>query len=67
MLIDPVQKVSLSSSNLKNSIQYWKDVLEMSLVEEKDKTAVFEYAKNQAKLELKDIGKVEFSIFFFKL
>ncbi|XP_001607676.1 glyoxalase domain-containing protein 4 [Nasonia vitripennis] len=53
---DPVQKVTLSSSNLKRSIAYWKDTLEMKLVEENDKSAVFEYGSKQAKLELKDIG-----------
>ncbi|XP_014205243.1 glyoxalase domain-containing protein 4 [Copidosoma floridanum] len=53
---DPVQKVSLSCSNLKRTIAYWKDILEMKLVEENAKTAILQYGDNQAKLEFKDIG-----------
>jgi len=53
---DPVQKVSLSSSNLKRTIAYWKDILEMKLIEEKDKTVLLKYGEDQAKLEFKDIG-----------
>jgi catechol-2,3-dioxygenase len=57
--LDPVEKISLSSSNLKQSITFWKQILEMTLVEETPKTALLEYQSNQTKLELIDIGSTK--------
>ncbi|XP_011496860.1 PREDICTED: glyoxalase domain-containing protein 4 [Ceratosolen solmsi marchali] len=53
---DPIEKIALSSSNLKHSIIFWKEILEMTLVEEKQNMAILEYGSNQAKLEIIDIG-----------
>jgi len=53
---DPVQKVTLASSNLQKSIAYWKDILQMKVYEQKDRSVLLGYGDNQAKLELEDIG-----------
>ncbi|KAJ8682821.1 hypothetical protein QAD02_018613 [Eretmocerus hayati] len=53
---DPVEKVALSSSDLKRSIAFWKDTLEMTLLEEKGKIALLKYKDNKTSLELQDIG-----------
>lgn len=55
-VLDPVEKVTLASSNLKRSIAYWKDILEMKEYGRKDKSVLLGYADGQAKLELEDIG-----------
>ncbi|XP_049867563.1 glyoxalase domain-containing protein 4 [Pectinophora gossypiella] len=53
---DPVQKVSLASSNLSRSIAYWNGLLSLKIYEQNDKSAVLGFADDQAKLELVDIG-----------
>ncbi|XP_046832505.1 glyoxalase domain-containing protein 4 isoform X1 [Vespa crabro] len=53
---DPVQKVTLSSSNLKSTIAYWKDILDMKVIEQEDNRVLMCYDKDQAKLEFVDIG-----------
>lgn len=53
---DPVKKVTLASSNLNKSIQYWNKTLRMKLLAHSDSTAVFAFNECQTKLELKDIG-----------
>lgn len=53
---DPVEKVTLSSSNLQQTIAYWKDILNMKVVEQEDKRVLMSYGDNQAKLEFVDIG-----------
>ncbi|KAG1660631.1 Glyoxalase domain-containing protein 4 [Nymphon striatum] len=53
---DPVKKVTLSSSNLKTSLEYWNQLCGMKIYSENIKSAVLGYADNQCKLELKDIG-----------
>ncbi|CAK1581743.1 unnamed protein product [Parnassius mnemosyne] len=54
---DPVIKVSLSSSNLTRSVEYWNGLLNLKIFEKKEKSVVLGYAEDQAKLELVDIGE----------
>lgn len=57
---DPVQKVSLASSNLPKSIDYWNGILGLKLFNQSEKCAVVGFDETQAKLKLIDIGsKVE--------
>ncbi|KAG7199309.1 hypothetical protein KM043_018162 [Ampulex compressa] len=53
---DPVEKVTLSSSNLQRTIDYWKGILELQVFDQTDNTVVMGYSAHQAKLEFKDIG-----------
>ncbi|XP_043679698.1 glyoxalase domain-containing protein 4 isoform X2 [Vespula pensylvanica] len=53
---DPVEKVTLSSSNLQTTIAYWKDILGMKVIEQEDNRVLMCYDKDQAKLEFIDIG-----------
>jgi len=52
---DPVQKVTIASSNLEKSLKYWNELLSMKLIAKKESTALLSYGENQAKLELNDI------------
>lgn len=54
---DPVVKVTLASSNLQKSLDYWNGILGLKIFEKSDKTAVFGFNENEAKLELQDIGE----------
>ncbi|XP_050668075.1 glyoxalase domain-containing protein 4 [Leptidea sinapis] len=53
---DPVVKVSLACSNLARSIAYWNGLLSLKIYEKTDKSAIFAFGDDQAKLELVDIG-----------
>lgn len=53
---DPVEKVTLSSSNLQQSISYWKDILELKIFDQSEKRVLLGYDQNQTKLEFEDIG-----------
>lgn len=53
---DPVEKVTLSSSNLERTIAYWKDILGLKIFDRKDKSVLMGYSEDQAKLEFEDIG-----------
>ncbi|XP_061162559.1 glyoxalase domain-containing protein 4-like [Saccostrea echinata] len=53
---DPVKKVTLASSNLKKSLDYWSTLCEMKIYSQDDKSAVLGYGDNQCKLEFVDIG-----------
>lgn len=53
---DPVEKVTLSSSNLQKTIAYWKDILELNVFNQTDKSVLLGYGDDQAKLEFQDIG-----------
>ena len=55
--LDPVEKVSLSVSDLGRSIKYWNEVLEMKLYEQNSKKALLGYADDQCKLELVNLAK----------
>nr|XP_021185034.2 glyoxalase domain-containing protein 4 [Helicoverpa armigera] len=54
---DPVVKVSLASSNLEKSIEYWNGLLSLKVFEKTTKTVTLGFGDNQAKLELVDIGQ----------
>ncbi|XP_033228688.1 glyoxalase domain-containing protein 4 [Belonocnema kinseyi] len=53
---DPVEKVTLASSNLERSISYWQGILNLNVFEQKDKSVLLGFSKEQTKLELDDIG-----------
>ncbi|XP_046389711.1 glyoxalase domain-containing protein 4 isoform X1 [Ischnura elegans] len=53
---DPVQKVTLASSNLQKSIDYWNGTLGLKIFQQSDKSVVLGFDESQAKLELQDIG-----------
>lgn len=53
---DPVVKVSLASSNLQKSVEYWNGLLGLKLIDKTNKSALLSYAEDQANLELIDIG-----------
>jgi len=49
---DPVQKVTLASSNLERTIEYWNGKLQMPIVEREDgKSVQLAYSEDQARLE----------------
>lgn len=53
---DPVEKVTLACSNLKESLDYWTTIAGMKIFSQQDSIAVIGFNDDQAKLELKDIG-----------
>ncbi|XP_017891995.1 glyoxalase domain-containing protein 4 isoform X2 [Ceratina calcarata] len=53
---DPVEKVSLSSSNLEKTIVYWKDILGLKIFDQTEKTVLMGYSADQAKVEFISIG-----------
>jgi len=53
---DPVLKVTLASSNLLKSINYWNGILGLKIFERTDNSALFGFKDNESKLELQDIG-----------
>ncbi|XP_078040510.1 glyoxalase domain-containing protein 4 [Augochlora pura] len=53
---DPVEKVTLSSSNLQSTIAYWKNILELKVFNQTDNSVLLGYTDDQAKLEFRDIG-----------
>uniref|UniRef100_A0A1B6DLV4 VOC domain-containing protein n=1 Tax=Clastoptera arizonana TaxID=38151 RepID=A0A1B6DLV4_9HEMI len=54
---DPVEKVTLSSSNLSKSLAFWNGILGLKIFSQEKDKAVIACNDSQAKLELKDIGK----------
>ena len=54
---DPVQKVTLASSDKEQSIKYWSELLGLKVYSQTDSQAVLGFSESQAKLELKFIGK----------
>lgn len=57
---DPVQKVSLSCTNLSKSVDYWNKLCGMKVYSSDDKTALLGFGDNQCKLELVAIeGKID--------
>lgn len=52
-----MQKVTIASSNLEKSLNYWKELLGMNLIGQTESTALLSYGENQAKLELNDISE----------
>lgn len=53
---DPVKKVTIASSDLEKSVDYWTRLCGMKVYSKNDKTAILGYGDNQCKLELYDIG-----------
>ncbi|KAK3084272.1 hypothetical protein FSP39_010907 [Pinctada imbricata] len=53
---DPVQMVTLASSDLQKSVDYWTKLCGMTLYSRGDNSAVLGYDDNQCKLQLLDIG-----------
>lgn len=53
---DPVNKVTLASSNLQQSVDYWKNLCGMQVYSKSEKSAVLGFADSQCKLELQDVG-----------
>jgi len=54
---DPVEKVTLSSSNLANTLEYWNGILGLKIFSQEKDKAVLGFSESQAKLEFLDIGK----------
>ncbi|XP_013387571.1 glyoxalase domain-containing protein 4 [Lingula anatina] len=54
---DPVKKVTLSSSNLQRTIDYWTKLCGMKIFSQSDKSVTLGYSDNQCKLEFVDIGQ----------
>ncbi|XP_023320657.1 glyoxalase domain-containing protein 4 [Eurytemora carolleeae] len=50
---DPVLSVGISVSNIEKSVLYWKDLLGMQVVQEKEREKTLQFGSNQAKLVLK--------------
>ncbi|KAL1450885.1 hypothetical protein WDU94_003197 [Cyamophila willieti] len=69
---DPVQSVSLASSDLAKSINYWNEILGLQIFKQDEKSATFGFAAEQAKLQLEKIdssldratayGRIAFSV-----
>ena len=53
---DPVEKVTLSSSNLERTTAYWRDILQLQVFNQTDRSVLLGYSKDQAILEFEDIG-----------
>nr|CAH0110933.1 unnamed protein product [Daphnia galeata] len=57
---DPVQKVTLASSDKDQTLAYWSDLLKLKLYTHSERQAILGYADEQAKLEIQFIDqKVE--------
>lgn len=54
---DPVEKVTLSSSNLLKSINYWNGILGLTIFDRTENSVVLGFKENETKLELVDISK----------
>jgi lactoylglutathione lyase len=54
---DPVKQVSLASSNLSRSVDFWHRLCGMKIYSQSEKTAILGFGDNQCKLELVDIGQ----------
>ncbi|XP_076364189.1 uncharacterized protein LOC143253755 isoform X2 [Tachypleus tridentatus] len=57
---DPVQKVTLASSNLKKSLDFWHGLLDMKIYSQEEKTAVLGYGDNQDGHEICFVGNEAF-------
>lgn len=54
---DPVVKVSLSSTNLENTTNYWRDILGAKVIENSEKNAAFQFKNDYFILEFILINK----------
>lgn len=55
---DPIEKVTLFSSNLQKTIAYWKNILELKIFNQTEKSVLLGYDEDQAKIEFIDIGNL---------
>ncbi|KAH9495932.1 Glyoxalase domain-containing protein 4 [Bulinus truncatus] len=55
---DPIKVVSLASSNLQKSVDFWTRLCGMQIFSQEINTATLGYDKEQCKLELIDIGQI---------
>ncbi|XP_066247720.1 glyoxalase domain-containing protein 4 [Euwallacea similis] len=53
---DPILKVTLGSSNLSKSINYWNGILGLTIYDRTEKSAAFAFSENATMIELKDVG-----------
>ena len=56
LLTDPVKKVVIGVSNLTKSLDYWKNLLGMTVFEQTDMKALLGYDPDKCKLELIHLG-----------
>lgn len=56
MYKDPVQKVTLASSDKDHSLKYWSELLGLKVYNQNEKQTLLGYADDQAKLALQFIG-----------
>ncbi|KAK4029144.1 glyoxalase domain-containing protein 4 [Daphnia magna] len=54
---DPVQKVTLASSDKDHSLKYWSELLGLKVYNQNEKQTLLGYADDQAKLALQFIGQ----------
>ncbi|XKL63561.1 hypothetical protein PGB90_005925 [Kerria lacca] len=54
---DPVQKISLASSDLQKTIHYWHNILGLKILEQSEKSVVFAFNESQVKLEFLQINE----------
>ncbi|KAJ8946297.1 hypothetical protein NQ314_008922 [Rhamnusium bicolor] len=54
---DPVVKVTLATSNVARSLEYWNEILGLTVFEKTEDTILVGFNKNEAKLELMYIGE----------
>ncbi|BFZ18556.1 hypothetical protein BsWGS_21595 [Bradybaena similaris] len=54
---DPVKQISLASSDLRKSVDYWSRLCGMKIFSQGEKSALLGYHQDQCKLELVDIGQ----------
>ncbi|KAI8507578.1 Glyoxalase domain-containing protein 4 [Branchiostoma belcheri] len=65
---DPVQKVTLASSDLQKSVDYWSTLCGMKLYSNDGKMATLGYGDSQCKLELQDVAsKVDHATAFGRI
>lgn len=54
---DPIQKVTLASSDLQRTINYWNGILGMGIIHQAGNSVSLAFDNNKCLLEFKDIGK----------
>ncbi|CAH1969312.1 unnamed protein product [Acanthoscelides obtectus] len=54
---DPIQKVTLASSNLSKSIDYWNGILGLKIFEKTENSILVGFKENETKLELRCSGE----------
>ena len=64
---DPVKKLTLASSNLAQTLNYWHGLLGLTIVEEKENRATLACAPSQMQLEFVDIGMLKICIYIYIL